>query len=363
MSALVEIIEAGLAVSLQDGGRRGFRSIGVPLSGALDPLMMRAANRLLGNADDDAVMEIRLAGPALKALSGTVRIALAGEIDAQLVNSRGQLLKIQSWQTATLFPGDIVRIGTVGGGTAYVAISGGFRVAPQLGSRSTYLRAGIGGIQGRAPITGDQLACAPLRGDPWLEYRGSEPWTAGDGPIRVIPGPQDEHFTPQAWENFLTRPYRASRDMDRMGIRLEGATLTHNDQGADIISDGVTPGTIQVPANGQPIVLLADCQTTGGYAKIATVIQADLPRLAQLRPGDELHFVTVSHAEARAALNERLHALDLWSGAIESFRPPGVVDETALYGDNLISGAVRGDEPTLWEAIVDHAAPTGDIDV
>ena len=347
MSAVVEVVDSGLAVSIQDRGRTGYRNIGVPVSGALDPVLMMAANALVGNPEDAAVLEVGLSGPSLKALSGTVRIGLAGDLGAQLVNTRGQVLKVQPWQTATLVPGDILRIGGVSQGVGYVALTGGVQVPAQLGSRSTYLRAAIGGVQGRAPKVGDRLQCEAVRGDPWLESRGRAPWHHERGPIRVILGPQEDHFTPQAVANFLTRPYSVTRDMDRMGLRLDGEKLAHNEKGAEIVSDGVAPGTIQVPANGQPIVLMADCQTSGGYPKIATVIRADLPRLAHLRPGDELRFVAVSHAEAAKALREQVQRLADWVGAIQTFRPPGVIDEAALYGANLICGAVRGDEWSL----------------
>jgi len=357
MSARVEVVDAGLSVTIQDRGRTGYRNIGVPVSGALDPYLMAAANALLGNAADAAVLEVCLGGPSLKALSGTLRIALAGELGAQVVNTRGRVLKVLPWQTATLFPGDVIRIDGVAHGVGYVAITGGFQVPAQLGSRSTYLRAAIGGIDGRALASGDRLDCAALRGDPWLESCGRASLPRDTGPIRVILGPQDDHFTAEALATFLGRPYRVTRDMDRMGLRLEGERLAHNELGTEIVSDGVAPGSIQVPANGQPIVLLADCQTSGGYPKIATVIRADLPRLAHLRPGDEIRFAAVSHAEALAALRQAAQRLALWIESIESFRPPGVIDEAALYGGNLISGAVRGDEPAHAN---DHSNHSGD---
>lgn len=354
MSAVVEVVDAGLAVSVQDRGRTGFRNIGVPVSGALDPVLMAAANALAGNASEAAVLEVALSGPSLKALSGTVRIGLAGEMGAQVVNTRGQVLKVAPWQTATLFPGDVIRVGGVSHGVGYVALSGGVQVPAQLGSRSTYLRAAIGGIEGRAPKAGDRLQCEAVRGDPWLEFRAQAPWHHETGPVRVILGPQEDHFTREALATFLTRPYAVTRDMDRMGLRLEGEKLAHNEKGAEIVSDGVAPGTIQVPANGQPIVLMADCQTSGGYPKIATAIRADLPRLAHLRPGDELRFVAVSHAEAAAALREQVRRLADWVGVIQTFRPPGVIDEAALYGANLICGAVRGDEWNLHGVDLTH---------
>ncbi|MBI2306294.1 MAG: biotin-dependent carboxyltransferase family protein [Rhodocyclales bacterium] len=345
MSALIEVVEGGVSVTVQDGGRRGYRSIGVPLSGALDPAQLAAANALLGNAPSAAALEVPLGGPTLKAVSGTVRVALGGAVEGKLVGSKGSVLKVPAWHTATLFPGDTIQIGGVARGIAYVAVSGGVEVPLQLGSRSTYQRAALGGVNGRALARGDRLPCARLDGDPWLEFRNAEAPVRADGPIRVILGPQDDHFTAEALANFLGQPYRVSRDLDRMGMRLEGVALTHSALGAEIVSDGVTPGAIQVPANGQPIVLLADCQTSGGYPKIATVIRADLGRLGHLRPGAEIRFASVTHAEAVRALQAEAEALARWVGGIESFRPPGVIDEAALYGDNLISGMLRGDEP------------------
>lgn len=350
MSALVEVSEAGLAVTIQDRGRYGYRSIGVPVSGALDPYLMTAANALLGNDRDAAVLEICLGGPSLKALSGTVRVSLAGDLTAQVINTRGRMLKVLPWQTATLFPGDIVRVGSVDRGVGYVGITGGFQVPLQLGSRSTYLRARLGGVDGRTLASGDRLQCDPLCGNPWVESCATLPWPVEPGPIRVLPGPQDDHFTPEALAAFLRTPYRVTRDMDRMGIRLDGEKLIHNDRGAEIVSDGVAPGSIQVPANGQPIVLMADCQTSGGYPKIATVIRADLARLAHVQPGDEMHFVAVDHARADAVLREQAQLVARWCESLGTFRPPGVVDEAALYEGNLISGAIRGDE-LAWYSV------------
>ncbi|HEX5802930.1 MAG TPA: biotin-dependent carboxyltransferase family protein [Azospira sp.] len=345
MSGLIEVVDGGVSVTVQDGGRHGYRSIGVPLSGALDPLRLAAANALLGNAPGAAALEVPLGGPTLKAISGTVRVALGGAVEGKLVGGKGSVRKVPAWHTATLFPGDTIQIGGVAEGVAYVAVSGGVDVPEHLGSRSTYQRAALGGIRGRALARGDHLPCARLGCDPWLEYRAAEAPAGSDGPIRVILGPQEEHFTAEALANFLGQPYRVSRDMDRMGMRLEGVALAHSALGAEIVSDGVTPGAIQVPANGQPIVLLADCQTSGGYPKIATVIRADLGRLGHLRPGAELRFASVTHAEAVRALQAEAEALARWVGGIESFRPPGVIDEEALYGGNLISGVLRGDEP------------------
>lgn len=344
MSGLIEVVGCGTAVTIQDLGRTRYRDIGVPLSGALDPLYLAAVNALLGNAPHAAALEAMLSGPSLRILSGIVRVALAGAVEARLVGDKGNVRRVPAWQTATLLPGDILQVDAVARGVAYVGVSGGIDVPEQLGSRSTYERAALGGVHGRAPAVGDCLPCASVAGDPWLERRNREAPARTTGPIRVIPGPQEDHFTAEALATLFARPYRVGRAMDRMGMRLDGPTLVHNEGQSEIVSDGVTPGAIQVPASGQPIVLLADCQTLGGYPKIATVIRADLGRLAHLRPGDEIRFAPVTHADAQQALKSGQATLAAWVRAIETFRSPGVVDERALYGDNLISGVLRGDE-------------------
>lgn len=345
MSAWLQVLEPGVAVTVQDRGRVGHRHIGVPVSGALDVRLLAAANALLGNDPDAAVLEVCLSGPAMQVLSGPVRVALAGDISAQVTGTRGPALHVPPWHTATLFPGDVIRVsGVAGGGVGCVGVSGGVQVPLQLGSRSTYLRARIGGVQGRALAVGDRLPCAPFTGNPWRESAATRPWLSDAGPVRVLFGPQGDHFTPEALHTFLASDYRVTRDIDRMGLRLDGPALAHSALGADIVSDGVVPGAIQVPANGQPIVLMADCQTSGGYPKIATVIRADLPRLAHLRPGDGLRFVAVDHAQARAALSQQAQQLAQWCAGIAPFRPPGWADEAALYQRNLISGCIRGDE-------------------
>lgn len=348
MSAQLEVLEPGLAVAVQDRGRFGFRRLGVPVAGALDVDLLAAANALAGNPADAAALEVPWTGPTLRVRSGRVRFAIAGELGAVLQRAQGEPQRVAPWSTATAFAGDTLRFGAVaaqkagGPALAYVAVSGGVDVPPVLGSRSTYARAALGGVQGRALAAGDLLGCGVGVGDAFVEFR-APPFSHADGPIRVVPGPQAGHFTEAAFEAFCAQPFRVTPDSDRMGLRLEGPLLAHSALGADIASDGVTPGAIQVPANGQPIVLMADCQTVGGYPKIATVISADLPRLAHLRPGAVLRFARVSLTEAAAARAERARRLAQWASRIERFRPPGVIDEAALYQGNLVSGMVRSD--------------------
>lgn len=351
----LEVVDGGLGNLVQDGGRPGYRAIGVPLGGAADRMLLACANHLVGNAPDAAAIEMALAGPRLRAVSGTLRVALAGRVKASLPRPGVAPLEVGAWRTATLFPGDEIKLGGIEG-VAYLAVSGGLRLAPCLGSRSTYLRARLGGVDGRALAAGDRLPCGPVAGDPLLEWRAEAAFTHPVGPLRVLLGPQQDHFTAAAIGSFLGAAYRVTRDADRMGLRLDGPPLQHDAaRGADIVSDGIVPGAIQVPGNGLPIVLRADAQTSGGYAKIATVIAADLPRLGQLLPGHEVRFAAVDLAAARRAWREQQQALAEWRARIVSFRPAGVVDEAALYQANLVSGVLlashaEGDRSLLpWE--------------
>ncbi|MBN8510207.1 MAG: biotin-dependent carboxyltransferase family protein, partial [Burkholderiales bacterium] len=196
---------------------------------------------------------------------------------------------------------------------------------------------------------GDGIECGAPAGDPAVEWRAPAPFAHDDGPIRVMLGPQDEAFTAEAIATLLHEPYRVGRASDRMGLRLEGPVLAHRGS-ADITSDGIAPGAIQVPGNGQPIVLLADAQTVGGYTKIATVIRADLPRLAHARPGSELRFAAVTRARAFAALHEQAQALERWLQTVVPYRLPGSLDPEALREGNLVSGIIDAASGRLpWE--------------
>ncbi|WP_319244251.1 biotin-dependent carboxyltransferase family protein [uncultured Propionivibrio sp.] len=309
MNGLVEVVNAGIANSLQDQGRIGYRHMGIAVSGCLDPWLARCANALVGNDADCACIEIRAAGPSLAVLNGPLRFALAGTATATRVSAEGDETEVLPWQSVALETGEELQVGFQPGGTAYLAVSGGFATPVQLGSRSTYLRAEIGA----AINFGLQIPCELASGP----ERAAVPWSVDAGPVRVVLGPQDDHFTPAALEDFLAGEYRVTPQSDRMGLRLEGTALVHRSAAAaDIVSDGVTPGVIQVPANGQPIILLADCQTVGGYPKIATVISADLPRLAQLRPGEAIRFIAVDAVQAAAARTELAARWQAWVGDI-----------------------------------------------
>ena len=329
MLSAIEIKDPGLLVTVQDRGRFGWRRLGVPVSGALDPFALAAANLLLGNEENAAGLEISLSGPTIAATDQPVAVALAGELRGRITGGG----VVPPWQAVVLAPGQELAVSAPKRGIGYLALSGGVLSEPILGSRSTYLRAGLG----RPLQAGDRLPCAAA--GPLL---ASLPWRDGEGPIRVLPGPQADHFPASSLAALIAAPYHVAADSDRMGLRLIGAALPHNDKGADILTDGVLPGAIQVPANGQPILLMADAQTTGGYAKIATVITADMARLGQVRAGDMVRFAWVERGQARAALAAQDAAFALWRNAIG--KAAGTIDESELYRQNLISGVTAGED-------------------
>jgi allophanate hydrolase len=316
MNGLLEVANPGIANSFQDLGRIGYRGMGLAVSGCLDPIMARCANALVGNRRDSALIEVRARGPVLAVKEGPVRMAIAGPLTAKLIRPDGSQHDVEAWRSVTLDAGDRLQVGVLTGKTAYIAVSGGFATPVQLGSRSLYQRAGIG----VAITKGLAIPCA-IVSDGDKEF-SAPAWSHDEGPVRVMLGPQDDHFKPEAVAAFLANAYTATEARDRMGMRLEGVQLAHaSPASADITSDGVVPGAVQVPANGQPIILLADCQTVGGYPKIATVIAADLPRLAQVKPGETIRFTAVEGAQARRAL-EALEAR--WTRWAQS-----IVDEAA----------------------------------
>lgn len=328
---MIEVTDPGLAVAVQDVGRFGLRRFGVPGAGALDRWLLACANRLIGNDPQAAGLELLVGGPTLAAEDGPVALALAGEVAARRIAADGRTATIPPWRGFVLSPGESLRISAPRRGIGYLAISGGAPVEKLLGSRSTYRRAGLG----RFLAKGDRLFCSA----PGALRQGG-PWSYEDGPIRLLAGPQDDHFTKESLQALETALFKVGPASDRMGLRLSGPVLKHNRKGAEIPTDGVVPGALQVPGDGQPILLLADGQTTGGYAKIATAISADLPRLGHVQPGDVLRFKLVGRDEARKALARRQADFARWNAGLTA--AGGEIDQAALYRANLISGAVTG---------------------
>lgn len=331
---MIEILDCPTPVTVQDGGRPGYRHLGVPISGALDPEWLAIANALVGNPPTSAALEMRLLGLRLRA-TAPLTLALAGACFAQIEDLSGERRHAAAWCGHSLARGESLIVGRLHAGIAYLAFAGGLDLHEVLGSRSTYVRAGIGGLDGRALQSGDCLKVGA--GATPNPLRLPEPPHRPEGPLRVIPGPQRDCFTDAAWTHLLGDEFIISREADRMGLRLDGPRLEHA-RGADIVSDAVTPGVIQVPGDGRPIILLADCQTVGGYPKIATVIGADLPRLGRALPGQTLRFVEVSIDQALAA--RRQAANDL-AACIAGMVPSGAqLDLIALYNTNLIDGVI-----------------------
>jgi biotin-dependent carboxylase-like uncharacterized protein len=285
--------------TLQDLGRFGFQHMGVPPSGALDPFAHTAANLLVGNAPDCATLEITFSGPHLEVL-GLADIAVTGaEMDLRVNDAA-----VPQWASIRVGPGDRVRLGQASRGCrAYLAVSGGFSVPEVMGSRSTFVSAGLGGVDGRAIRAGDLLVRNPgrlllrQRRLPWYPLYGSEIH------LRAVPGPQDEYFR-AGLGVFFSSTFTVTDKANRMGCRLEGPDVPR-DAGApqSIISEPVIPGNVQVPADGRPIILMVE-QTIGGYAKIATVVTADLFKIAQAGPGDRIRFHPVTLEAAHVLYRE-----------------------------------------------------------
>ena len=280
----IEVLEGGLATTVQDRGRAGYRRFGVSPAGVLDAPAAARANAAVGNPAERAVVECTVVGPTLRFLR-PLRFALAGA-DLGAVLERADLgdWPVPDGTSVLARPGNVLRFhGRVHGCRAYIALAGGVDVPLLLGSRSTDLTASFGGHEGRALRAGDLLAVDVKAAEP---RRIAEGVPAGDdlASVRVVPGPQEDHFAPHTVERFLTTEWTLATTSDRAACRLAGPRLDHAGP-SEISSEGMVPGSIQVPPDGQPIVMLADGPTTGGYPKIATVVSADLPRLAQVLPG------------------------------------------------------------------------------
>jgi biotin-dependent carboxylase-like uncharacterized protein len=337
----LQVIAPGLHSTIQDLGRRGYHDIGVPLSGALDRIGLTLANALVGNAANVPALEILAQGPVLEVVSASVRVALVGG-DGGLVVEGDPGGIVPAGQSARLARGQRVRIGTLGNTfCAYLAVAGGFDVPPCLGSAATYTRNGLGGFQGRALQADDVLPVCRNDAEAGPEQRLGDPYDLGlEQRIRVVLGPQQDYFTADAMGTFLSAAYAVSAQADRMGFRLDGPKLAHA-KGYDIVSDGIVPGAVQVPGAGQPIVMLADAQTTGGYAKIATVISADIPMLARRRPGAVVRFSAVTQEEAEQIRREQEHRLRETIARLQTVPETPVVDTAALQASNLIGGVIN----------------------
>lgn len=296
-----EVIQPGPLTTVQDLGRSGYQQFGVPTSGALDSYAFRVGNLLVGNAEGAASLEITLLGCQLRALRETM-IAIAGADLAATVN--GEITS--TWESRLLKRGDVLSFPRLNSGCrAYLAVAGGIAVPPVMQNASTYTRAGIGGFGGRPLRKGDILQSNKSIASATVARMPSEyiPVYGNRIALRVILGPQDDLFTEEGISTFLSSEYTVSTQADRMGYRLEGPRIQHR-EGADIVSDGIPLGAVQLPGDGLPIILLVDRQTTGGYTKIATTVSVDIPRIAQAKPGDKINFQQVDEEQAVTLLKK-----------------------------------------------------------
>lgn len=313
---MITIINPGFFTTIQDDGRWGYQAYGMPVAGAMDRYAYRVANLLVGNKAGAAVVEMTALGAAFK-FDESQLVAICGANMQAKVNGES----VSNWSAFVVPKGSELKFEYAAAGCrAYLAVRGGIDVPSVLGSRSTYTRAKVGGLHGRALRQGDMLDIGnDVEGEAQAQALESRyvPEYNPNVALRVLLGPQDNMFTEDAITTFFSSQYVITDEADRMGYRLEGPKIAHIDK-ADIVSDALPLGAIQIPAHGMPIIMMADRQTTGGYAKIGTVIGPDLAKLAQAKPGDSIQFVRVTETEAVAALRiERQSYMDI----LESFQP------------------------------------------
>ncbi len=318
----LEVLSKSPLTTVQDRGRVGFGHYGVPSGGALDSFSLRIGNLLVGNSQDEACLEITVMGPRIKALTDTA-IAVTGADLQPLIHGE----PLEMWRSHVLRKGEVLSFkGLRSGCRAYLAVGGGICVTSIMGSKSTNLSAQFGGLDGRPLLPGDVL----LSQSPHLHLKTKGaafdreliPPLLQDWTLRVILGPQDDDFTSEAIEQFLHSHFKVTPRSDRAGIRLSGPGLeTKKGLKESIISEGVVTGTIQVPGDAQPIILLGET-VTGGYRKIATVISADLPLLGQLKPGDTTRFFRVSLEEAYQAIRKMEETIDGFKKRVQGMNQP-----------------------------------------
>ncbi len=292
----IKVAKPGLCTTVQDIGRVGYQQYGIPVSGVMDEFAFTVANLLVDTNENNAVLEIPFLGPTLE-FDFDITIAITGADLSPKLNSQD----IPMWSSINIKKGDVLSFAMIkSGARAYIAFAGEIDVPLINGSKSTLLKSKLGGFDGRQLKVGDiiEIKNPKIIAKKRVLSEKYIPTYSNAEEIRVVLGPQDNYFTKKGIETFLGSEYIITKEADRMGMRLEGEVIEHKDK-ADIISDAAVFGSIQVPGNGKPIILLADRQTTGGYTKIATVIKADLPKLAQMSQGNKIKFKELNVEEAQ----------------------------------------------------------------
>jgi biotin-dependent carboxylase-like uncharacterized protein len=338
----IEVTSVGPVTSVQDGGRRGVQRFGLAPGGAMDPLSLVAANCLVGVPLFGAAIEIGPFGTVLTARDGAVRVGLTGAVRDVEVSGT----KIEFNRTVLIAENESLRLGNARKGVfSYLSIEGGIRGEPTFGSFAVHARAGLGSPFPR-PLQAGDIFTTEDAGSLQAERRLDLP-VMGNEPIRVVLGPQDDEFGPSAIATLLESEWTISAASDRMGYRIEGPSLKH-DGGHNIVSDGTVTGSIQVPSSGQPIVLLPDRGTTGGYPKIATVISVDVGRFAQTGVGQHVKFRAVSIEEAQTEARRMHEFLQSLPDRILDVRDGAALNISALQNANLAGAAVNAVDSVTW---------------
>ena len=311
----ITILNPGMLTSVQDLGRIGYQQFGVSVSGVMDPRSASIANILVGNDEGEAVLECTMMGPHIRFDAPNIIAITGGDLGATLDGQR-----IDTYRAIPVNAGQTLRFTMLRTGCrAFVAFAGGLDIPVVMGSRSTNMKAKIGGYQGRKLQKDDVIGFRAPKTDLknlGLRHTSPEFMPRAEYKLRIVLGPQDDAFTERGITTFLSSVYTLTPEFDRMGCRLDGELIEHVKSG-DIISDGIALGAVQIPNHGRPIIMLADRQTTGGYAKIANVISADFRILAQLKAGDKVHFEKVSIAAAQEALLAQRATLNCLRSAID----------------------------------------------
>lgn len=318
--ASIKILQSGPLSTIQDKGRYGYMQFGMMPAGAMDEFSMNIANLLVGNDKSEAVIESAYIGPRIEFDGDEIIAVTGGETDVKLNGD-----PVPMWQSLEVKTGDVLQLSPVKAGLyTYIAFSRGLDVPLIMGSKSTYMRGKLGGLEGRKLQVGDVIELGEVKKtDPALQLDpGARPGFAKERTLRVVMGPQEDHFTEEGIETFLSREYTITQEADRMGYRLDGEPIEHK-TGPDVISDGIAHGTIQVPGNGLPIVLLSDRGTTGGYTKIATMIAQDICTLVQMSPGATIRFEAISAAQANQLYRDFFGNLSSLLIAVEPEVTPG----------------------------------------
>lgn len=298
----IKVITPGMLSTIQDGGRKGFAAMGFNASGVMDVRSYHIANALVGNFTDEAVIEMTYLGGSFKFLESNY-IAITGADMSPKLDG----VPVEMYTTIFVKQDETLTFSAAASGMrAYIAVRGGIDVPVIMGSRSTNLKCKLGGLDGRPLKAGDIVPCRDVYDEFHKHLIHSVPkedFGSDEITVRVLLGPQDDYFTEHGIKTFLNSTYTVTNESDRMGCKLSGEKIEYKNT-VDIISDGIVFGSIQIPRTGNPIIMLADRQTTGGYAKIATVISVDLPLLAQARPGTKVHFELIDRQKAERLLKQ-----------------------------------------------------------